>query len=338
MSSYKTVLRAILFLVCAYSLAACDDAARTESAFSNNREEVLSDVREPIEDDQQALDLGQNWYAESAPAPVRGAPGSGAPRSSVSRGAAPAVGTGAAAGSRSVSAPSGRRSSFWTILLGTYTAQGHESAAANMSRSCSAIDPTLGHAYVHTTSKGSMVVYGRYEDPQDAAAKRDLEWVKGIAIQGRPVFPRAMLTRVVVRQAHGPFRLNELLSVRGQFPKVDPLYTLQVAVWGDFDSGKLTLEEIRRSAEAYTAELRSRGHDAYFHHDDDQRLSMVTVGLFDNSALDPESGLYAPEVELLMRRFPEHLVNGEQILEPISRRTPDKTQVQRPKLVLVPML
>ncbi|MDY7110263.1 MAG: hypothetical protein SYC29_16665 [Planctomycetota bacterium] len=231
------------------------------------------------------------------------------------------------------------RSFFWTILLGSYTDEGHENAAANMVRSCATIDARLGAARVHTTSKGSMVIYGAWDDPEAPAAQAALDWIKGIELRDRPVFPRAMLTRINLRHAQRQFEAGELMSVRLRYPRVDPLYTLQVAVWGDFGSGELSLEEIRRRAEAYTRELRGRGHNAFFHHDDDQRLSMVTVGLFDHTAIDPESGLYSAEVERLLAAFPEHLVNGEPLYEPTAPgRAESRRRVQKPRLVLVPKL
>jgi hypothetical protein len=66
---------------------------------------------------------------------------------------------------------------------------------------------------------------------------------------------------------------------------------------------------------------------------------MVTVGLFDKTALDPQSGLYSYEVEQLLRRFPEHLVNGEPLMEPLDFKHPQLgTRLQKPRLVLVPKL
>jgi hypothetical protein len=66
---------------------------------------------------------------------------------------------------------------------------------------------------------------------------------------------------------------------------------------------------------------------------------MVTVGLFDHTAYDAQSGIFAPEVELLIRKFPARLVNGEPLNEPVNPRFPEfGTRVQAPKLVLVPEL
>jgi hypothetical protein len=307
MTSYKTSVLALLLTVCALSPAACQDGAETGSAFSNGRGFPQEGLREPGSGGQEELDLGQDW--ETAAAGQAGQPGAAQPRSS-----------------------------YWTVLLGTYTGPDHATAAANMVRSCATIDPALGAAHVHTSSKGSSVLFGFHDDPSDPGAQRDLKWVKSLELGGRQVFPRAMLTRINVRSASGQLKRHELLSVRKLYPRLHPLYTLEVAIWGDFDTGT-PLEEIQRNAERYAAELRGQGYEAYFHHDDDRRMSMVTVGLFDSSAIDAESGILAPEVELLKRKFPARLVNGEPLNELVSRRVPERgTRVQQPRLVLVPEL
>jgi hypothetical protein len=307
MSSHKSVLLAAFVTIAAILAAACSSPDTTSegpagSSFSDDQ----------VAGTRTILDLGEDWQV----APGRPA-GRGDDR------AQPAEG----------------RSYYWTILLGSYTNEGHQSAAANMVRSCATIDARLGAARVHTTSSGSMVIYGAWDDPQAPAAQAALDWIKSIRLRDRPVFPRAMLTRINVRYAQKQFRAGELMSVRLRYPRVDPLYTLQVAVWSDFGSGRLSLEEIRRRAEAYARELRARGYDAFFYHDDDQRLSMVTVGLFDHTAIDPESGLYSEEVERLLTEFPEHLVNGEPLYEPVAPGTSERARrIQKPRLVLVPKL
>lgn len=312
MSSYKSVLLAAIVAIATILASACSNGPSEQSALSSRGTGTLPGENDRGGRTQAELDLGEDWQAES--------------------------GRSTRAGDGQVQ-PAQGRSSFWTLLLGTYTDEGHQAAAANMVRSCATIDARLGAARVHTTSKGSMVIYGAWDDPQSPAAQSALAWIKGIELRERPVFPRAMLTRINIRHAQGQFRPAELMSVRLRYPRIDPLYTLQVAVWGDFGSGQLSLEEIRRLAETYTRELRGRGYETYFHHDDDQRLSMVTVGLFDHTAVDPESGLYSEEVERVLKEFPEHLVNGEPLFEPTGSRRPDlRRRVQKPRLVLVPEL
>ena len=55
------------------------------------------------------------------------------------------------------------------------------------------------------------------------------------AIHGYSTIP----TATVAPAAIDPISLR---AARRRFPGVDPLYTLQVAVWGDFESGELSLE------------------------------------------------------------------------------------------------
>ena len=235
-------------------------------------------------------------------------------------------------------AGSGGPATSWAIVLLTFSAEGHERAAANALQQLPAISPQLvGAAWVHTTENGSMVLHGHYDSPESAEAQRDLERVKTLTVSERQVFPRAILTRIRLPGAPRALHPHELYSARNRYPKVDPLYTLEVAVWGDFESGKLSLAEIHRRAQAYAQELRAQGFEAYFYHDDDKRLSVVTVGLFDRRAIDARSGLYSPQVDALREQFPAHLVNGELLREPIDMRRPHRgTRVQKPLLVHVP--
>jgi len=310
-SSHKSILVAAAIAVCVHFFCGCRDVPGSEAGLSNNQNIGADNVREPARAGGGEIDLGEDWFA----------------------GRRPGVESGTAVTAEEA------RSSFWTVVLGTFTSAGHETAAANLVRSCAAIDARLAGARVHTSSKGSMVIYGMHEAADSPAARRDLAWIKGMQVRGQQVFPRAMLTRINLRHAQRQFKPNELLSVRQRYPDIDPLYTLQVAAWGDFGSGELSAQAIQRRAEAYTRELRACGHEAYFHHDDDQHLSVVTVGLFGQTAIDPESGLFSPEVEALLRVFPKHLVNGEVFNEPVNPRFPSLgTRVQRPTLVLVPQL
>ena len=79
---------------------------------------------------------------------------------------------------------------------------------------------------------------------------------------------------------------------------------------------------MRTAAERYCAELRSKGYEAWFYHDDDSETSIVTVGHFNRSAYDSRSTLMSPEVEDLMRQFPAHMTNGEPVLLPVDRTNP----------------
>lgn len=273
-------------------------------------------TRYPSEDFSQAdppaqpsVDWGDDW---DQPPPGRAASAAGAPQ---------------------------QPSKQWSIVFATFASEAHQQAAATMVQQLPTVAGELRAARVHTTSSGSSVIYGSYESPSDPAAQRDLKWIKNLTIGELKIFPRAILSRIIQRPSPSSLPPTALLSVRQRHPHVDPLYTLQVAVWGDFESGQLTVAEIQRQAEAYARTLRAQGFESYFHHDPGRRLSVVTVGLFDYRAIDPRSGVYSPQVEAMMEKFPTHLVNGEPLNELLNRKQPRLgTRVQKPMLVNVPKL
>ncbi len=229
-------------------------------------------------------------------------------------------------------------STVWTIVLATFPAEtGAQAAANNMVMQLRALAPELDELWVHPTGGGAMVVSGRYDSAESQDAQAALHRVKAVQIQEQPAFTRAMLSRVNVRPAGAGTHPYSLMSVRLRYPNINPLYTLEVGIWGDFESGKLTLEEIHENAEMQTRRLRAQGFEAYFYHDDDKRLSVVTVGVFDRKAVDPRSGMYGPALQSLMGKFPAHLVNGETLLEPIDGRNPARgTRIQKPMPVEIP--
>ena len=233
-----------------------------------------------------------------------------------------------------------QRDEQWSVLLGTYTGEGHELAVRTMAQSCATIDARLAAARTHSTHRGSMVIYGAYPSADDPAAQADLKWIKNINLHERSVFPRAMLTRINLRHARGEFRVYELLGVRREHPNVDPLYTLQVAIWGDFDDEGLGLDGVKERAEAHARQLRTQGYEAYFHHDEQRAVSAVTIGLFDRTALDVESGLIVDrKLRALMDTFPLHLLNGVMTDKLLIPNVPELgTRNQQTHLVEVPRL
>jgi cell division septation protein DedD len=236
--------------------------------------------------------------------------------------------------------------STWSLVLGTFTEGDHSAAAREMIKNLRIIAPQVQGARVHTTPKGSMVVYGHYAGRDDPKAKDDQENLKAITYRGRKVFERIILTYLDLRLAGGQLHPHDLLSARKAHPKVDPMYTLDVAIWMTIDDPKagkdrLSYDQVRAKAEAYCKKLRAEGYEAYFYHDDANQRSMVTVGLFDRRAIDPQSGFYSNDVEALVKKFPARYVNGEPLYEytdkfKITKDT--KTKPQSPKLVLVPAL
>ncbi len=257
----------------------------------------------------QSLDLGEDWERASA---------------------ARWAGDGAA------DAAGGRET--WAIVLNTFTGESHQQAAANMVNEIRRLAPQYSEARVHTTDKGSMVIYGSYAGPQDEAAKAELQRVKSLKVRQMQLFRRAMLTKV---DDASTARLHpyDLRTVRQRYPGVKTLYTLDIALWGDDEKGSMRLEDIHRKAEDFVRQLRAQNIEAYFHHDDARMLSTVTVGVFGVESIDPQSGVIGPEVRRWIQRFPKRLVNGEPLLIKKNRfdRSPNaETYAQEPFLVEVP--
>ena len=231
--------------------------------------------------------------------------------------------------------------STWTINLKTFTGARSAGSARTMTGQLTTLDPRFGNgAWIHQTTDGAAVVYGRYASVEDPRAQEDLRWIKSFSINGQPILRGAMLTRVVVGGARQSFGRFELLSVRKQYPAIDPLYTLQIEVWGSFGARELTWDEVRRSAEQRVRELRGENVLAFYHHDFDQQISMVTVGLFDHTSFDPQTyiGLDPTLIEY-RERFQDHLMNGAPVDEVLSAKVLiKKKHPQRSRLVIVPKL
>jgi len=328
-TSNKTPPPAALALIAATLLTACGDKKDTTATMSNS-------VGDPV-----------SARAESAPpipAPASGISGLElAADGTVIRRAAPVTeGDTAALDDPFAAAPILEESAFlegnWSIVLQTFTRGDHRAAARNMRANLPRIEDWLADARVHHTSAGSMVVYGKYPGPDDPRAQADLQRIKSINQNGLG-FPRAMLTRL---RETGPrsFKRFELLAVRQTYPNIDPLYSLDIALWiADEQGGARALQQAQAAAEAYAKQLRTQGIDAYFHHEPDRRMSNVTVGLFDHSAIDPATSIFSPLVQQYFNRFPRRLVNGESLDVYRDPRQPELgTTKQEPQLVLVPKL
>jgi hypothetical protein len=228
---------------------------------------------------------------------------------------------------------------IWTIMLETFAEGQHAQMAESVRQGMIRELPELREARVQTTDRGSMIIYGRYRAPDEPGAQTDLARIKQLQFRGAKVFRKAMLTRVEDAAAPGavPVEGNDLRVLRMRNPRVDPLYTLQVAAFASTPESPLGRDERRRKAEGYAMMLRTQGQDAYYHHDDAREISVVTIGGFDHRAYDPLSTLFSPDVELLMKKFPKHLVNGEEVMAPVDPRRPNGRKApMTPRLVQVP--
>ena len=225
----------------------------------------------------------------------------------------------------------------WSILIATFTQEDHTEAAKAARERLASQFPELADCVVRRVPKGSVIVLGKYSGPNDPQAQERLKKVKAIAVDRARPFVGVLLTRVSVTDENrkpSPFDIRHLRELN---PDINPLYTLQVAAWSTFGDRSLKWDDVRATAEKYCRELRAKGFLAFVHHDDDRQISSVTIGAFGKDAYDPKSTLFDPEVEDLMKKFPKHLVNGEEVLVPVDPRKPDgPTRPQGPRLVEVP--
>ena len=225
----------------------------------------------------------------------------------------------------------------WSVILATFADADHAAKAAAFRGQLVSQYPELRDATVRRVGKGSAIVIGRFEAPDEPAAQAELKRVKAIERNKQKPFAGVMLMRTTSDDAGGPPKQWDLRSLRAKFPSVRPLFTLQVAAWSTFGEKGADYDGMRESAERYCAELRKKGHEAWFLHDEDAETSIVSVGHFDRRAYDTKSTLFAPEVQDMMREFPANLVNGEPVLIPVDPRNPKgKTKPQPCRLVEVP--
>ena len=221
----------------------------------------------------------------------------------------------------------------FSIVVATFTGAGHKSDAnaahASLSLRYSALAP---HLRVRDRSRGSAITYGVYSGYNDDSAKQDIKMLRTITSG------QLMLSKFKSPRARRQLHPHDLWTVRREYPTIVPIYTLEVAVWGDFDSGQLPRQQRRNAAEQYAAALRSKGFEAFFYHNDETELSSVTVGLFSYLALDPETGFYSLEVEAMVSRFPRRLVNGQPVLQYYNPGNPSQGSMeQKPCLAEVPV-
>lgn len=257
-----------------------------------------------------------------------GSGGSAAPGPMTPRPVDPVAG-GGSGGSSATGASAGEPETVWTVVLATTTGDGHAQQALAVANNIRAAAPQVGDLWLHGSERGSMVLSGRFGSVDDPAAQAHLRFIKEMRVEDRTPFVAARLAPVRLGQSNAAHP-HDLRTLRRQFPKVDPLYTLDVAVW-IAEENDASWRDCRRRAEAYAAQLRAQGYEAYFYHDETQRITSVTVGKFDRTAVNPVSHLYTPDVRKLMAQFPQRLVNGEPMIDPKSRVT------QQPAMVRVPV-
>ena len=223
----------------------------------------------------------------------------------------------------------------WSVLLTTVGGDAHPMQAAAVREQIVRDFPALRGAFVRAQGRGSAIWFGRFPSPSDTNAQATRALVKDLERNGRPAFPQAF---IAVLPDDSPIGKHDIRQLRLMYPGVDPLYSLQVECWGTFGSDRISFESVKRSSELKVRELRGRGFDAWYHHDEVTGSSVVTIGVFDKRSYDGRSTLYSPEVENLMREFPIHLINGEEAMVEVVPGDRSSRVPQRCRLVSVPRI
>ena len=195
-----------------------------------------------------------------------------------------------------------------TVLLVEY--RGPEATASAWRVGKELSDKGVPNVFVVEGADQASLCVGRFGSWQDKDADETLKSVRQIRdAAGQYPFAGVMLVPVPEAAPPNPWPLE----------KTKGIFTFHVASWEA--PGRKT------RAQAYAAELRSQGYDAYVYHG--PRLSMVTLGSFgpeilDNAGLIGQQGakpkVVSPHVLELIRRFPRMRLEGE--VAPPEARVP----------------
>lgn len=219
----------------------------------------------------------------------------------------------------------------WSIALVTITGSDHQAIARSSRGNIVERFPEIDDVWIGRLKSGSAVYYGRFESPSDADFKSSMELIRSLTLgEGIPAFPRALPARPTV-ETTADLHPHDLRTLREQMGTRHPIYSLQIAQWGTFGDTSMDYGQARESAERFTQALRRQGFDAWFSHNSGMKLSSVNVGVFGADAYDPRSTLFAPEVELMMGRFPDLMVNGEPLLDPRTGKNQKTFLVEIPR-------
>ena len=220
----------------------------------------------------------------------------------------------------------------WTVVLAAFrgeTAAQDAAAALEQIRSLSG----FGDAFVEIRGQNHVVGWGRYDSVADQTAKDALQRARSFAdSNGRRPFAAAILlapdfSQVGSSGGKPEWNLTRAREIFGREAK----YTLQIGTYGGAQPGQAVgaeLAEARAAAEAAVAQLRAQGELAFYYHS--PRMSTVTVGLFDDAALD--NPLH-PDLVAMRRKYPNRLHNGKGLITRIDK---SKEQLEDSKLVAVP--
>lgn len=176
----------------------------------------------------------------------------------------------------------------------------------------------LPDAHIEKRGDSTAVAYGQFESANSPEAVNELKRVQDMVV-GTPKqqpYQFALLSPPVNKPMEGSIPEYNLVTAKSLMG-ADALYTLQVGVYGRQDLNRPTeadLAESRKAAEQAVVRLRQEGEQAFYYHG--PRMSMVTIGVFDEHDFDPQVPSYkSPRLTDIRKRHPYNLYNGTGITE-----------------------
>ncbi len=240
----------------------------------------------------------------------------------------------------------GAESNAWSIVLGSFSPDrdnpnptSHE-AAANTALFRAHAMAGLNGAYLEKRGNGLVLLYGSFESGTSGDAQRELAYVRQMDVGGVHPYEGAFLAPPGATTGTMPD--YDLTTVKARRGTRQPLYTLQIAVYGRPDNSAPTKEDLvqfRKSAEEAVLQLRRDGEQAYYYHGPNR--SVVTIGVFteQDAGFTGRARGEGPALIIAKQKFPNNLLNGEAVREKVQGRpggSASDFQLQKSRLVEVP--
>ena len=229
-------------------------------------------------------------------------------------------------------------STKWSIVIVAF--RGAMADAAGLAALNKVEAAGVSGAYLERRGESVALAYGRFDSPDEPAARESLDALRAIEIEGERPFAGAVLAPPSPDLLTGSLPQFDLRTVKEKFGP-DALYTLQIGVYGRADRTppeSAELAEYRRTAERAVYDLRRQGEEAYYYHA--PMRSMVTIGVFGPDDHDPKTpGLESKRLGDTRLRHPHNTLNGQGIRERIPNRPandPTGWKLQPSALVGVP--
>ncbi|GAB5497297.1 MAG: hypothetical protein Phyf2KO_23770 [Phycisphaerales bacterium] len=218
---------------------------------------------------------------------------------------------------------------FWTIGLKPFA--GNDAAQLAQDELSRLVRlPGLDEAFILDRGQRVIVCIGRQPSPNTREAIALLDRVRKTRVEGSRPFARAFY---IPPEGKAQSDLD-LRSVPSKFGE-DAVYTLQVGAYGRADGRAPTqrdIEEAREKAVEAVEELRRQGELAFYYHG--PSMSMVTVGVFSHSDIDP---VFSFGLRSLMERFPHNLLNGQGVNQTVTMSDGTRQQILQESFpVLIP--